>query len=80
MGEGRTRLIHFDSSPEIVYYEKEAGEAELACHPDEKLILTEDLSTAENELEEDAKALYHKILSSEWIKATLILFENRFKN
>ena len=65
MEEKRVRLIHFDSSPEIVYYEKEAGEEELACHPDEKLILTDDLSTAETELEEDAKALYHKVLSSE---------------
>ncbi|KAL5264382.1 hypothetical protein ACHWQZ_G005467 [Mnemiopsis leidyi] len=56
--------VKFKSSPDIVYYEKQSPEKELACHPDDKLILTEDLSTAESELNEEAKALYHKVLST----------------
>ena len=47
-----------------MYYDKQSPEDALACHPDDKLILSEDLSTAESELDEDAKALYHKVLSS----------------
>jgi len=58
------REVKFKSSPDIVYYEKQTPEEEMACHPDDKLILAEDLSTAESELEEDAKALYHKVLST----------------
>jgi len=56
--------VKFKSSPEIVYYDKQSPEEALACHPDDKLILSEDLSTAESELDEDAKALYHKVLST----------------
>ena len=48
-----------------MYYEKQTPEQGLACHPDDKLILTADLSSAESELDEEAKALYHKVLSSE---------------
>ena len=61
---GRTKSIHFKSSPDIMYYEKQTPEEDLACHPDDKLILAEDLTTAESELDEDAKALFHKVLSS----------------
>ena len=61
-----SKEVKFKSSPDIVYYEKQSPEKELACHPDDKLILTEDLSTAESELNEEAKALYHKVLSSKY--------------
>ena len=63
-GEAKVKLIHFKSSPDVRYYEKQSPERELACHPDDNLIIAEDLSTAETDLNEDEKALYYKVLSS----------------